>query len=178
MLIDILCLILLVWAFIKGLRNGLILGLFSFLAIIIGLAAALKLSALAAAYLGNNIDISERWLPFIAFVLVFLVVVIIIRLGAKAIEGVLQMAMLGWLNRIGGVLFYALICLMIFSILLFYIVQLNIIKAETLQASVTYPLLQPFGPKVINALGYLIPWFRDMFGELQTFFESISQKAG
>jgi membrane protein required for colicin V production len=177
MLIDIICLILLVWAVFKGLRNGLILGIFSFLALIIGLAAALKLSALAAAYLGENIDVSERWLPFIAFALVFLVVVFLVRLGAKAIEKILQLALLGWINRIGGILFYALIYLMVFSIILFYVTQLNIIKPETLQASVTYAYLQPLGPKMISALGYLLPWFRDMFSDLQGFFETVSQNA-
>ena len=177
MLIDIICLLLIVWAIFKGLRNGFVLGIFSFLAFVIGLAAALKLSALAAEYLGSNIDISERWLPFIAFVLVFLVVVFLVRLGAKAIEGALQLAMLGWLNRVGGILLYAAVYLFVFSIILFYAVQLNIIKSETLQASVAYPYLQPLAPKVISALGYVIPWFRDMFGELENFFGSVAENA-
>ena len=78
MFIDIIGLILLVWATFKGLRNGFVVAVFSFLAFIIGLAAALKLSAVAAEYLGSNISIGERWLPFIAFALVFFVVVLFI----------------------------------------------------------------------------------------------------
>src|SRR5215212_75124 len=99
MFIDIIALILLVWASFKGLRNGLVVGVFSFLAFIIGLAAALKLSIVAANYLGSNTNIGERWLPFIAFALVFFIVVLLVRLGAKAIEGALRLAMLGWLNK-------------------------------------------------------------------------------
>src|SRR5687767_11342986 len=115
MFLDIIVLILLVMALWKGIRNGLILGIFSFLALIIGLAAAIKLSAVAAEYIGKNVSISERWLPIIAFAVVFLAVVLLVRLGAKALEGVLNLATLGWLNKLGGFVFYALIYLFIFS---------------------------------------------------------------
>ena len=177
MFIDIICLLLLIWAVFKGLRNGLVVAVFSFLAFVIGLAAALKLSTIAAAYIGSNTNISQRWLPFIAFAAVFLIVVLLVRLGAKAIEGLLTMAMLGWANRLGGVILYALIYLFIFSVILFYAAQLHLLKPETLQASVTYPYLQPLGPKIINALSYVIPWFKNMFDELGRFFEGVPTKA-
>lgn len=178
MFIDIIAFILLVWAAFKGLRNGLIVGLFSFFAFIIGLAAALKLSTVAAEYIGTNTNIGKRWLPFIAFAGVFLIVVLLVRLGAKAIEGVLRMAMLGWLNKLGGILLYILLHFFIFSILLFYVDQLHLIKKETLEASVLYPYIQPLAPNIIDALGYLLPFFKNMFVELEGFFDGISRKGG
>lgn len=178
MFVDVVCLILLIMAIFKGLRNGLIIGIFSFLAFIIGLAAALKLSAVAAEYIGSNINIGERWIPFLAFIAVFLIVVFLVRLGAKALEGVMQIAMLGWLNKIGGVLLYAFIYFFIFSIIVFYADQLNLIKEATLEASVAYPFIKPLAPKVIDTLGYILPFFKNMFAELQLFFEDISKKAG
>lgn len=178
MFIDIIAFILLVWAAFKGLRNGLIVGLFSFFAFIIGLAAALKLSAVAAEYIGTNTNIGKRWLPFIAFAGVFLIVVLLVRLGAKAIEGVIRMAMLGWLNKLGGILLYILLHFFIFSILLFYVDQLHLIKKETLEASVLYPYIQPLAPNIIDALGYLLPFFKNMFVELEGFFDGISRKGG
>src|SRR5690349_8193204 len=109
--IDIIVLGLLLLALFKGLRKGLVLAVFSFLAFVIGLAAALKLSALVAVYLGENTNVSGRWLPVLAFVLVFGVVLLLVRLGAKLVEGGLQLVLLGWLNRVGGVLFFALLYL-------------------------------------------------------------------
>lgn len=176
MLIDIICMVLLAWAVFKGIRNGLIVSIFSFLAFFIGLAAALKLSTVAAAYIGEATNISERWLPFIAFGIVFIIVVLLVRLGAKAIESMLSMAMLGWANRLGGIIFYALLYLFIFSLLLFYADQLQIIKPETAKASIFYPYLQPIGPKLVNALGYIIPWFKNMFEELGNFFGGIASE--
>lgn len=176
MLIDVVCLLLLLWATFKGLRNGFIVGLFSFLAFIIGLAAALKLSTLAAEYIGANTTIGERWIPFIAFAAVFLIVVLLVRLGAKAIESMLRVAMLGWLNRLGGVFLYVLLYLFVFSIILFYAEQLLLIKEEAMNNSVVYPYIKPLGPKFINALGYILPFFKNMFGELEVFFEGMAQK--
>ena len=177
MFLDIIVVILLVLALWKGIRNGLILGIFSFLAFIIGLAAAMKLSAVAADYIGQNVSVSERWLPILAFAAVFLVVVLLVRLGAKALESVVELATLGWLNRLGGVVLFALIYLVIFSILLFYADRLQLINPGTREASVSFPLLQPLGPFIIDGLGVVVPFFRDMFSELNTFFDGVAGEA-
>lgn len=105
MIIDIIYAILLVLAIIKGFQRGLIVGIFSFVALVVGLAAALKLSTVVAGYIGDSVHISAEWLPFISFLVVFIGVVLLIRLGAKAIESAVEVVMLGWLNRIGGILF-------------------------------------------------------------------------
>jgi membrane protein required for colicin V production len=177
MLIDFIAIGLIVLAIIKGFRKGLVVAVFSLLAFVIGLAAALKLSAVVAEYLGTNINISQRWLPVLAFAIVFFVVVLLVRLGAKIIEGGLQMAMLGWLNKLGGVVFYLLLYFLIFSIILFYATQLNIIKKETAQVSTTYPIVYPIAPVVMDTLGTIIPFFEDMFAELEIFFDHLSKKA-
>lgn len=177
MFLDIIVAILLVLALWKGIRNGFILGIFSFLAFIIGLAAAMKLSAVAADYIGQNMSVSERWLPIVAFAAVFLVVVLLVRLGARALEGVVELATLGWLNRLGGVVLFALIYLVIFSILLFYADRLELINPDTREASVSFPLLQPLGPYLIDGLGVVVPFFRDMFSELNAFFDGVAQEA-
>ncbi|HUC82645.1 MAG TPA: CvpA family protein [Flavisolibacter sp.] len=176
MLIDIITFILLLVAAFKGLRKGFIVAVFSFLAFVVGLAAALKLSTAMADYIGQNVEVSQRWLPFLAFILVFFIVVLLVRLGTKLLESAVKMVMLGWLNRIGGLVFYVLIFFFIYSILLFYTTQLNLLKKETIEASATYSYIAPFGPKVIEILGLVIPFFRDMFDELLRFFDAVGEK--
>lgn len=170
MLIDIVVVILGLLAIYKGFTRGFVLAIFSLFSFIIGLAAALKLSALVAVYLGRNINLAQRWLPFLAFAAVFIFVVIVVRLGAKAIQGMLEMAMLGWLNRVLGVVLYSILYFFIFSIVLFYAVQMNILKHETISASVTYPWMAPFGPRVVGWLAEIVPLFENMFLELKNFF--------
>jgi membrane protein required for colicin V production len=176
MIIDIIAIVLLVMAIFKGLRNGLVVAVFSLLAFIIGLTAAIKLSVVVADYLGENVNISQRWLPVVAFALVFIGVVFLVKLGAKAIEGVLRMALLGWLNKIGGVVLYIVLYLFIFSVLLFYAEQLQIIKPQTIEASATYNSIKPIGPAIMNAMGSVIPFFKDMFSGLEDFFDELGKR--
>src|SRR5438094_3768402 len=101
MLIDIIIGILLVIACIKGYQKGLIIALFSMIAFIVGLAAALKLSIWVTNHLKGRFDISDRWLPFVSFALVFLVVVLLVHLGGKLIAKTFQLMSFGWINRLG-----------------------------------------------------------------------------
>jgi membrane protein required for colicin V production len=176
MFIDILFAVIIVLAVIKGFQKGLIVAVFSFIAFFIGLAAALKLSAVVAGYIGKAVKISDQWLPVISFALVFIVVIILVHLGAKMIEKSFQAVMLGWVNRAGGILFYVIIYITIFSVLLFYAQQVNLIQPDTIKNSVTYQYIQPWGPKAINAFGQVIPVFKDMFAQLEEFFGNLSRK--
>ncbi len=176
MLLDLIYAVILVLAILHGFRRGLVLGLFSLVAVIIGLAAAMKLSLVAGEYIGKVINISEEWLPVISFAVVFLVIVLLIRLGARAIEKTVEMVMLGWVNKIGGIIFYAAIYTIIFSVLLFYAEQMKLLQPETINKSVTWSFVQPWGPKVINGIGSIIPIFKDMFGELEKFFDGVAKE--
>jgi len=175
MLIDLLVALVLLFAIWKGYRNGFIVGIFSLLAIFIGIAAALKLSVVVAKHIGATTRISEKWLPFISFILVFIVVVLLVRLVAKAIEASVKLAMLGWANRIGGIICYVLLYMIIFSIVLFYAEKMALLQQSAIKSSRTYSIIQPWGPKAINFLGDLIPWFRNMFAELEKFFGNVSE---
>jgi len=176
MLIDIIFVVLMILAIVKGFRRGLIVAVFSLVAIVIGLAAAIKLSAIAAHYLGQSVKVSDRWLPVIAFAGVFILVVFLVRVGARLIEKTFQLAMLGLVNRLGGIALYIILYTIIYSILLFYTSQIHILKPGTIERSATYPYIQSWGPKVIDSLGKLIPIFRDMFSGLEDFFAKLSRK--
>ena len=176
MIIDIIFVILIVLALIQGYRRGFIVAVFSLVSIIVGLAAAIKLSAVVASRLGHEVKVSDKWLPVISFAIVFIVAVLLIRLGARAIQKLTEAMMLGWANRLGGILLYAVIYVMIFSVLLFYANQVKIIKPDTIKASVTYSFIQPWGPKAIDGFASAIPLFRDMFTQLEGFFSRIPEK--
>lgn len=177
MVIDIILAIILVMAIIKGFQKGLIVALFSMLAFIIGLAAAIKLSAVVAQYIGEQVTVSEKWLPMISFMVIFAGVIFLVRIAAKLIEKTIQVAMMGWLNRLGGILLFAFIYIIIYSVILFYADKLQIIKPQTIQASASYSYIQPLGPKVIDGLGTVIPIFKNMFSSLENFFDDLSVKA-
>ncbi len=173
--IDVICLVLLALAIYKGFQKGLIVAVFAFLGIFIGLAAALKLSAMLAKALGNYTHIAASWLPFLAFLLIMLGVWVLVRMGAALIKAAFEMVLLGWLNTVGGVLIYAFLYLIVFSILLFYAKQLQLLQSVDLTASKAYPYLESMAPTMMHWFGKLIPIFKDSFQELTLFFERIAK---
>ncbi len=175
-MIDIVYAIVIILAIIKGYQKGLIIALFSIIAFIAGLAAALKLSAVVAVYLENSTTLSSKWLPVISFALVFFLVVFLVHLGGKLIEKSFEMVLLGWLNRLGGIVLYIILYTLIFSVVLFYADKMQLLERTTIAASQTFPLVQPLAPQVINGIGKLIPLFKDVFIQLEIFFESVSNK--
>jgi membrane protein required for colicin V production len=173
MWIDICWLFFMVMAVARGLRRGFLLSVLSALAFIVGLAAAIKLSAGVAGYGKDHWHLSSRWWPVLAFVLVFLVVVIAVRWGARLAEKMVDLAMMGWLNKLAGILLYAVIYTIILSVFLFYAVQVHVVSGATLSSSMIGPRIRSWGPVVIDTFGKFVPWFKGMFAELENFFAGL-----
>lgn len=176
MIIDIAFVILMILAVFKGLRKGLVLGIFSLLAFIIGLAAALKLSVVVAGYLKNSAGGLSKWLPLISFMLVFIGVILLVNILGRLIKKTLRFAMLGWLDSLGGMVLYVTLYTIIFSVLLFFAVKLFLVQSSTIRDSNLYGYIAPWGPKVMDNLGRIIPLFKDMFTQLQDFFGNVAKK--
>lgn len=176
MIIDAIFILLMILAIFKGYRNGFVVAVFSFLAIVIGLAAAMKLSTVVAEWLRNSTSISAAWLPFLSFALVMVGVVVLVRLGAKLIESAMRMVMLGWLNKLTGIVLYVALYITIYSVILFYAEKLHWMKPETFLTSRSYAFVQPWGPKAIELFASVIPWFKGMFDELSHFFDKVHQQ--
>jgi membrane protein required for colicin V production len=169
MIIDIVFMILIGLACFKGYSKGFIIAIFSVLGFIVGLAAALKLSTTAASLLSAHTNLG-KWLPALSFLLVFMGTAFAVKMLGKVVQKTFETVMLGWANRIAGILLYALLYSIVFSIFLFYAAQLHLIKADTIAASSAYPYIQLLGPKVIEGFGVVIPLFKNMFTELESFF--------
>jgi len=176
MIIDVIFIFLMVLAVIKGYRNGFIVAAFSFLGIFIGLAAALKLSTLVAGWLKDSTNIASAWLPFLSFLLIMIGVILLVRLGALFIQTAMEAVLMGWINKISGVILYAALYITLFSVVLFYAEKIQWIKPDTFKASRTFPFIHPWGPKAIEWFGVIIPWFKGMFEELSQFFEKLPQQ--
>jgi len=177
MMIDIVFIVLMLAAVFRGMQRGLVVAVLSVLACIAGLAAAIKLSAVVAGHLKDETHIHSKWLPILAFILVFAGVVIIVRWIANLIEAAISFAFMEWLNKLGGVMLYVALYAAVYSIVLFYGVRAHIISPQAIASSKVYALVEPWGPAVINGIGKVVPIFRNMFTELEEFFSSLAKKA-
>ncbi|HLX90268.1 MAG TPA: CvpA family protein [Puia sp.] len=175
MFIDIFFVIVVLAAIIKGFRKGLIVAIFSLFALFIGLAAAIKLSAVVARHLSDSgVHMSSKWLPILSFLLVFIVVVLIVRWIERMLATVVKFTLLGWVDKLGGAVLYGIVYLAIFSVILFYLTKSHVLTDNAIASSRSYPYIEPYGPYVINKIAQIIPWFKDMFVELEHFFANLA----
>ena len=130
-------------AVFKGIRNGLIVAIFSIVGWILGIFAAFKFADVAAGYLKGSLAMSPKTLYIVSFIIVFLVVMLLVHLGAKLIEKTVELAFMGWVNRLGGIFFYVLLYTLIFSVMIFFAEKFKLISDETIAASRVYPWVKP-----------------------------------
>jgi membrane protein required for colicin V production len=174
-MIDTLFYIIIILAFVQGWRKGFILGLFSLVCGLVGLAAAVKLSAVVAVHMKSTLHLTSRWLPVIAFVLVFLLVLLLIRWTGRLLEKLIDLVKLGWLNKLGGILLFIILYLSIYSIVLFYGTKTQVISQRAMEDSHFYSMIAPLGPAVIHFITGFIPYGQDMFAALEGFFDKIAR---
>jgi membrane protein required for colicin V production len=136
----------------------------------------MKLSVVATAYLRAYFSWEGKWVPPLSFLLVLVGVILLIRLGANALEKGVQLITLGWINTLGGILFYWAIYLLSCSIILFYALQLPFFPTDGMEESITYPYLKEIGPWVMDSFAKLFPVFKGMYQQLQDFFEQVKEQ--
>lgn len=177
MIIDLFFAMLMVLAIFKGYSRGLILGFLSFAGFFIGLAAAMQMSAVVANYISNTTGTNGKWLPFVAFALVFAATVFLVNMVGSLLQKTMQAAMLGWANRLSGILLFAAIYSILFSLAIFFLSRMQIIPKDVMTQSMVYPFLKNLAPAVIDVIGIVLPFVADAFEDLKEFFAKLAEKA-
>ena len=100
--IDIVILACFLPAVFIGLKNGFIRQVVAFGVIALGITLSLRFSDLVGGWLQERVKIEPFWIKAISFAIVFIIVALVLNLLGKLVEKVFDIAMLGWLNRLLG----------------------------------------------------------------------------
>lgn len=106
--LDILFSVAFVYAAWTGFKKGLIISLFTFLALFIGLYAGIHFSDYGAKILRFDLGMESEYVPLISFIVVFLAVGAMVYFGGKALEKVIKVIQLNALNKLLGIVFSVL----------------------------------------------------------------------
>lgn len=175
MVLDLIGVTLLIAFFIQGYRKGIIVALFSFLGIVLGVLCALKLSEKFAGYLFQQGWVTSAWAQIVSYILLFAGVAWIVRLGGKFIQKTFETMMLGLPNRLIGGAIYGLIGAFIWSACLWLGNQIHMLAPETIVASKTYNWFVPVAPWVFDHVGDVLPFAKSIFSDLKSFFDGVNQ---
>jgi len=176
MIIDLVYVILLCVFLFRGYRRGLVIALFSAVAIVVGILGALKLSKTFAYILARETPSLARWAPLITYIAIFFLLVGLIRLGARFLQKSLELVALGFFNRLAGAVLYGCLISFIYSGFLWICFKMQLFRPETIAGSKIFPVLEPLAPKLASLIGKLIPFVQTLFGDLNHFFDQLNQK--
>lgn len=139
---------------ISGYRNGLIKEVASLVALALGLYFAIYFSDVVAKWLVEYIEIGEKWLFIVSFLITFVGVVLLVSFLGKLLSKVAAAAALGFVNRLFGLLFGVLKGVVIMSalILLFNMIddKQKILKGDVKQSSRLWQPVESVVPYMLD----------------------------
>lgn len=155
---DIIILIIIVGSAIWGIFKGFVSQIVSLAALVLGIWYAFKFSGYLSAQAKEFLSISaaQSTLHIIMFIVILILVLIAGHFLGKALEGIIKLSMLDWLNRLLGFVFAGIKSIIILSLIAYVITYLNniwdLIPRETLDGSKGYRFLTDFSAKVFPYL--------------------------
>lgn len=158
--LDIILLLCFIPALIQGLRKGFISQVISIISIIAGIWASAKFADIVSAWTSQYLTASEQVLKVISFAIILILVFLILAIIGKAIEGIFKLVMLGWLNKLLGMVFALMKTFLIIGLLIIIFNSLNetfdFVKESTLDKSVLYPGMKKMAYEVFPYLKDLL----------------------
>ena len=150
------------------------MSVFVFISYLVALGLALHFSGVVEGYIRTHAGSDSKWYPLASFLLVLLAGMIAVRLIGKFIEKSAELLLLGFLNRMMGILFFALIYITFFSVTLIYLERFDIISASPTSESRTFDYLWRYGKWIVNLFSEWLPALKNLFNDAK---EIIQQKS-
>lgn len=150
--LDIIILALLAFGLVNGFKNGLFVEVASLVALVAGVYGAIHFSNYAAEFLMDKVDWNEKTVNITAFIITFIVIVILIGLAGKALTKLADFAALGILNKFLGSIFGVLKIAVILSVVLIIFDSMNktlpFTDKEDIEDSLLYEPIKSLVPSV------------------------------
>ena len=156
--IDLIVIVVLLYAFLKGFSNGLVNELASFLGLLIGAIISYSFSDDLSKIIDDYVDIDGQILNILSFILLFILTSLLFTIAGKYMTKLIKYISLGTINRLLGGIFSSLKFLIIIvsiSMVINYFSELlaiEIIPSEQKNKSTVYPVLISIGDLLLEVL--------------------------
>jgi membrane protein required for colicin V production len=164
-IVDLILIIILIAAAIRGFVKGFFVEFASVAALILGIVCAMMFSGYVRNWLTGVVSWRPETIKTIAFVIIFISVVIAVHLIANALEKFVRAIAMGILSRLGGAVFGVIKTAFILSFLMYVIARIEafdvtIIPKEPKSRSKYYAPIEKLAPN-------LFPFLREEKEEIQ-----------
>lgn len=159
-ILDIVLLCLFIPGIIRGLAKGFLEQGIALAGIWLSVYVASQCYGYVCHYLKNIFAFSDTVLNIVSFVLVLVVALFVVLMIGKVITNVVEMASLGWLNRMMGLVFAILLTALVLGLLITFFDTLNqkfqLVQSPVLEQSMLYTPLRDLGDFIFPYLKELV----------------------
>jgi membrane protein required for colicin V production len=155
--IDIVIIVLIALAMIRGFMNGFVKEVASLAALILGIWGAIKFSSFTAAKLYDYFDMSGKYVGIVAFLVTMAVIAIFIQLLGMLIDKLMKAVALGLVNRLLGIGFGLLKSVLILSVLFVVLNAIDVrrpfLPRDKIERSMLYSPISDIAPAIFPIIG-------------------------
>ena len=167
-MLDLIIIVFLAMGAYSGYKQGLFISILSIVAFVIAVILAFHLMDWGAGILAERVDQLTFFLPFVAFLMIFLGVILIIRGLAYLVKKTLDFTILGSVDSIAGGILGIFKTAFILSLLLWIANSFEFfVSQEWISDSQSYDFIQPIAPFVITYLDQFTPIIKDTIAGIQ-----------
>lgn len=167
---DLIILIPLLIGAYKGFKDGLIVEIFSFLALILAIIGGFKLLHVVMEFMREEWNFDGQWLPFVAFLLIFVAIILLTNLVGKTLSKVVNITALGVFDKLGGAVLSVFKYALGLSILIWILDKMAVDLPEGwIGDSLVYPYLEPLADTMWGVVAYIFPMATDFFESIRDY---------
>ena len=145
---------------IRGFSKGFVDQAYSLVALIAGVWLSFKFSGALGDWLVSFADLPAGVLHLIAFAVILLAVMFLVHLAGNVVEKLLKFVMLGWLNKLLGIVFAIIKAVLVVGLVIILFDALNntipLVKETSLSESILYQPVKDIANTVFPYLKELI----------------------
>jgi membrane protein required for colicin V production len=162
--IDIAIALLLAIGGFLGYRKGFLLELFFLVALVLGVFIGFKLMRAGVGYLSDQFNADTRILPYLSFLIIFILVVIVVYLVGKQVKDLVDKTFLGRADALVGAALGIVKYMFCISILFWLCESFHYqFPPNWTKGSWLYPVTVDFAPRMASLFGGFLPFFKEMF---------------
>jgi membrane protein required for colicin V production len=172
---DIILLVILVLGAYSGYKKGLILELIAILAFILAIIGGFKLLHIGMEYVSKVYDGFGNFLPFVAFLVLFVLILIIVNMAGNILKKIIDWTPFGVLDNFAGAVIGVIKWALMLSIVLWVMTSLSINLPEFFtKNSKILPIITGFAGQVSHFISTIFPSFENFIQTLEDLFKSFT----
>ncbi len=173
--LDLVLMLPILLAAIRGYRKGIIVEVFSIVALIVAIIACMKITYEVTTWLEPWFS-GSSWLPFIGYLVTFAGAFLAVRWLGKIFEKVVDMAQFGIVNKSLGAFFSILKTCFMISLLFWLTNRIQLIPQETQNGSLIYTSIKNLAPKLVTAASAFLPSIKKLMPQIEEFFKDVREE--